>query len=382
MGPLVAIFAAFCIASFSAFVTLGFQLRLPVWESLLFVGVALSISFGVAELAIWVQRRAPRVSFVAGSVVGAALVLGWRSGTPMALATVALGALLLVRCADQPRVALRLAVLTFVVVLWLSGVQYLNYVLLAFRADALVDPWLRASDLAAYGALWGAVDYAHLFPIVRDPWLFRLFENGYLSLVTQMFIVLVGTADRPDFSARFLTAGLSAHLIAMAVFIVVPAVGPTLYYPDALDPSFSGSVSGQAISAMRTDYLSIARGGQPVTGYGYFIALPSLHAAISVLCLLAVRRNAFLMGVLTLPCVLLLASTVLLGQHYIADLVAGTALGALLGMWVARDVAASLSASPPCERDTGSGAIEARRETRTSRNSQTDSAGGQYDRRE
>lgn len=96
---------------------------------------------------------------------------------------------------------------------------------------------------------------------------------------------------------------------------------------------------------MRADYLSVAAGGQPVTGYGYFIALPSLHAAMSLLSVMAVRGDPFLVAVLGIPSILLLASTALVGQHYVLDLVSGAALGVWLG-WRAQVTTPGAAAEP------------------------------------
>jgi membrane-associated phospholipid phosphatase len=67
-----------------------------------------------------------------------------------------------------------------------------------------------------------------------------------------------------------------------------------------------------------------------VNGFGYFVAIPSLHVALAVVLQAMLRFSpghfwAFL------PVNLVLAlSTVLLGYHYLIDVVAGVALGILV----------------------------------------------------
>ena len=82
---------------------------------------------------------------------------------------------------------------------------------------------------------------------------------------------------------------------------------------------------------MLADVEAVRHGAQPVTGFGYFIALPSLHAALATVCQCALRPHRSTFWFLMPVNVLLLISTFVLGQHYVVDTALGIGLG--LAVW-------------------------------------------------
>lgn len=84
---------------------------------------------------------------------------------------------------------------------------------------------------------------------------------------------------------------------------------------------------------MRQSYLdfeAVRTHARPMTGFAYFIGLPSLHAAIALLFQLALRRSSVNFW-LFLPINCLMAvSTVVLGYHYVLDTIAGLLLTPLV----------------------------------------------------
>mgnify|MGYP002814273797 CR=1 FL=1 len=99
--------------------------------------------------------------------------------------------------------------------------------------------------------------------------------------------------------------------------ILYPVLGPHIYYPESLD---AARESVGLAEGMRLDYLA-ARAGGPLSGYGYFIAIPSLHVMLAMYCQAALFPYRALFNVFFPINVLVIASTFLLGYHYVLDIV-------------------------------------------------------------
>lgn len=67
-----------------------------------------------------------------------------------------------------------------------------------------------------------------------------------------------------------------------------------------------------------------------VNGFGYFIAIPSLHVALAVVLQAMLRFSPGHFWAFLPVNLVLVLSTVLLGYHYLIDAVAGVALGTLV----------------------------------------------------
>ena len=327
-------FAGSAAIALGCFLAIGFPLLLPASAGAAVVLIALPIGLAVAEAGRMAARLGRGLQVTAGFVAGLAMIASWRSGRVAGVVTSALLAGLLVKILIDWKWALHLAVQTVSLVLLGVTVLYLNYVLLSLRANTLLDPVFLTADRSVYRFVFGAVDYVNLFPLIRTPAVFHLFENAYLTLAVQPFVVVMSCLDHPAYARRFLQVTAFTYGVAMAVFLVCPAVGPTLYRDDSFDASYSETVTGQAIAAMRTDYRQVAAGKPPITGYGYFIAFPSLHAALTTLCCMALGARPLAFGVLLSAAALLVPSTVLLGHHYLIDPIAGVALGLFASRWL------------------------------------------------
>jgi membrane-associated phospholipid phosphatase len=82
------------------------------------------------------------------------------------------------------------------------------------------------------------------------------------------------------------------------------------------------------MSSMATEYRHVIAGEQ-LSGFGYFVALPSLHVAAATFIQRSVRQAPWLYWTLLPVNGLLALSTVLLGYHYLLDLPSGVLLGLL-----------------------------------------------------
>lgn len=172
-------------------------------------------------------------------------------------------------------------------------------------------------------------DWRRAFALYQDrPWLLELSTQAYRSFFKQLLIlpvilILTGHATR---FWTFLTAWALSSLITATVFAVAPAVGPYLYFgvtPDDI-PGFyreypwqtAGIIAG--IKSGELNDITQAMGG--------LVSFPSFHAVAAVLFTWAgwgVRPIRY--PVLALNVAMWL-STLVIGAHYLIDLIAGTAL--------------------------------------------------------
>jgi membrane-associated phospholipid phosphatase len=219
-----------------------------------------------------------------------------------------------------------------VTLLGAATVWNLNYVIGAVTSHRLMDPTLIAVDLRVLSAIgWPAPHYEGLFPLVSMGWSFRLLENSYSMLFCELLVTILFLAGRSSGElVRYLSLLFSCYAVGLAVFAVFPTVGPFTYQPTAFQPAFRGTMTFSLMTAISNDYHSLIQGG-PIRGFGYFIALPSLHVAAATLTQRALRPSTWLYWLFLPINLLLVASTVLLGYHYILDLPAGWILGATFG---------------------------------------------------
>ena len=151
------------------------------------------------------------------------------------------------------------------------------------------------------------------------------------SLVVVLLLVAVTRSSRDV--ARWLIVLFGAYAIGLAVFAIVPAVGPFAYQPDAFRPGFRTSFTFSVMTAVAGEYRQLLTGG-PLTGFGYFVAMPSLHVAVATLAQRALRPAPFLYWTFMPINILLISSTFLLGYHYFLDLPAGFVVAAALSRFV------------------------------------------------
>jgi membrane-associated phospholipid phosphatase len=205
-----------------------------------------------------------------------------------------------------------------------------NYLFARLTAPRLIDARLVAIDRA----LLGGVKYEGLFPLVTDPMVFRLLENSYAMLFPQILagVILASMTTSRRFVARWLGVLFTAYAIGLASFMVAPAVGPPIFAPESLSPEYRETFTGTLMGAMREEYFRLQDGRGPLNGFGYFVALPSLHAAGSVLVQASFRHWPLIYWTWMPVTVLLIISTFALGYHYFIDV----PIGVLIGIWLAR----------------------------------------------
>jgi membrane-associated phospholipid phosphatase len=221
-------------------------------------------------------------------------------------------------------VAVALSLLTLVV--GYVGIWNLNYLALSGSLDRLRDPALQTLDATVYAWLGVGLDYEGIFPLLRSPHVFTMLENAYLMLFAELFVVIFLLARHRITPTTFLAVVFACYLAGLAVFMLYPVVGPCIYYERSFDHQFRHTMTFGFMQSMAREFHAVSSMSPPFTGFGYFVGVPSLHVAMALLFQLFLRpwRFAFWMF---LPINLMMgASTVLLGYHYILDMVGGVVL--------------------------------------------------------
>ena len=168
-----------------------------------------------------------------------------------------------------------------------------NYLALVASRSRLHDASIRTLDEALYSAIWGRqIVYEGWFPLVRTPWLVVIFERAYLSLFAEIALVLTGTGATHARSSlvcsasRFLLCVRTPRFRRMARRRAVYRLS-LLYQRHLFRAQFTRDHGVFACRLFCDPF-----GGQPVTGFGYFVGVPSLHVAMAVLLQFAIRQSA------------------------------------------------------------------------------------------
>lgn len=237
------------------------------------------LAFAALDLGVfgyWVRDRSPRASFVAISLAFYALT------------------------------AAVMGVLT-------TGIQYSPF--------PRIDP-----ALARWDARLGWDTVAVLREVARRPALRSFLNLCYNSTELQLVLApLLASFARDRRHLRVLLYGTVYSSVAGSlVYYFFPSSGPAGVFQS---PDF--------LAVQRLTHLKFVQvhSHQPVTSLlGGLIAFPSFHVAWSVLVTYAARPWPRLFAALAVFNALVIASTVLLGWHYLVDVPAGVAL-ALAALW-------------------------------------------------
>lgn len=187
----------------------------------------------------------------------------------------------------------------------------LNY--LAATLDfPLQDKLFARADLAlGFDWLaWSSIAFSH--PVVAD-----ILALAYRSMYVQCLVVVVilalwGARGR---NREFLTSAIFAYLLTIAVATVLPSFGPRsiLALTSPWDP---------VLHALRA-------GIDTPLPYAGIVSFPSYHASMAFLLAMAMRDNRSGFVVASLLNSLMLLSAIPMGGHFLVDVIAGCAIGAV-----------------------------------------------------
>lgn len=208
-----------------------------------------------------------------------------------------------------------------------------------YRLEQVAFGWITAGEVPAHftrhllasqsGTFYGdAVSFAaqiiylsHLFvlPLI----LLYYWVRGFRSDI-----------DRRSF-ARYMRGFAALHGLAILIYLILPVAPPwwvSLY--GTVQPTQELVSSTQMTSAMD----GVIVQGLIRSASNWFAAVPSLHGAYPVLMVMiaSADRSRRIVGILLAYAVAMFASTVVLNQHYIIDLIAGSAVAGLAWLCILR----------------------------------------------
>ena len=211
----------------------------------------------------------------------------------------------------------------------------------------LIDAYLGAFD-KALGFDW----LAHVAWVNATPWAIMLFNEVYTSILSAMMAVLglLVVMRRFDRIRELLLINGSLGLLGIVFCTFLPAIGAYAYYSPAVElvgniPSAAGRYHLEHFNGVRSgDLLSFTY--RETIG---IITFPSFHTIVPVLLLWSLRRTWAFWPALPVS-VIMIASTISIGGHHLADIVAGIAL-CIISIWlyaqyVAKPASQARSATP------------------------------------
>lgn len=278
---------------------------------LLFIG---AIGLLAVALALLLQRQVNWPPFVGGYVatLGLAAIGGY------------------VRQAKSaPRVAL--ALIGAAIFTGFTAVSSVFIFTLFPLANPLIDPTLIAVD-HALGYHWpGLIAWLADYPVAAKA-LGYIYHSSLLQILAT--IVLLSTLSRDLALHRFLAVGIVTLIIAVAIWWVIPSVGPSAFQTI---PEADRIATGLYYSPAYGDYLrTLAEVGPPrispevITGV---VAFPSYHMVMALLVVWFTRGTWAFLPAAALNTAMVPA-TLSHGGHHLIDLIGGLLVFAL-GLWLA-----------------------------------------------
>ncbi|MCC6464915.1 MAG: phosphatase PAP2 family protein [Planctomycetes bacterium] len=187
------------------------------------------------------------------------------------------------------------------------------------RAATYWDLALKQADISVCGGYWPAQARA-----LQQPWFTGLLMMCYVGYYISPLVVIVPPILRRRWTeVRRVAAVFAGTLLLTYVgYILIPATGPRFEGTFAAWLPAEPGWFGQMWWAHTLDEAEVIR----------WDAFPSGHTAVSLIAVLLSMRHERKVGLAYLPCVLgLIVATVVLGYHYVTDVVFGIAC-AVAGM--------------------------------------------------
>jgi hypothetical protein len=199
-----------------------------------------------------------------------------------------------------------------------------NVIIAAIRFNGSGDVWLtRADSLLLGGGSVSAI--AHWAGAHLSGGSLRFLEKIYFGMFPQIGACLVLLAIKSGLkeSFKFVGAVAVSYYLALALFFVIPATGP--FYGSSAQRGLASD--GRTVPLLQdgiTKTLNNFRDHRmpEEIALDYFIALPCMHLVQPLIILWFLRKWGRVFWILVVYDLVLVASIVLLQQHYMVDLVA------------------------------------------------------------
>ena len=251
------------------------------------------------------------------------VVGGWSvSGRGLAVLALGVGACLaplsIRRYRRDPRIATTTPFCALLLI-FQAAAATLSYLVISTNAplvDAPLDAWDRA-----LGFDWLALQTWLQAHTVTQALLRVAYASGLLQLV--FVVVFLGLTGRRERLEEFMLLFIAASLLTIAATGVFPASGAWKFYAAAasFDLSSLSHFAPLRDGSLRDIALEKMQG---------LISIPSLHSAMAVLLVYAVRATRIVAPVFIALDLAMLASTPIDGGHYLVDVLAGVALAVAL----------------------------------------------------
>jgi hypothetical protein len=216
----------------------------------------------------------------------------------------------------------------------------------------LIDTYLGAFD-KALGFDW----LAHVAWVNATPWAIVLLSEVYMSILSAMMVALglLVVMRRFDRIRELLLINGSLGLLGVVFCTFLPAIGAYAYYSPAAEligniPSLAGRYHLEHFNGLRSgDLLSFTYA--ETKG---IITFPSFHTIVPVLLLWSVRKTWAFWPAFPVSAIMIL-STISIGGHHLADIVASITLCAvsiwLYAQYVAKPASRAAPAMPVMATD-------------------------------
>lgn len=310
-------------------VKMGFSPGFP-WDYMVSVGllpipIACYIAIGGVQLQQYLTRP-PWLMPFCGVCLGFLLVIFYRFDSPLFGAAWLVSVVFTLYFLITHKIE-QLKYLLFACLMLILGytvIRNLNYIALNYVIYRLNDSYLFTLDKSIYSILFGQnFTYNKIFPLVKSKLLFNYFENAYFILFFEMYIVVLINIFNKQRLVSFVSVLFGCYLIGILMFIIYPAVGPYVCYPESFEVNFRDSMTYKAMQGIVSGYNAVKNLTTPSDDIGYFVSFPSLHVAVAVI-LQYFMSNVRLHFWVFLPVnFLIIISTVFLGFHYVMDIPAG-----------------------------------------------------------
>ena len=180
-------------------------------------------------------------------------------------------------------------------------------------------------------------------------WLGGLLVRSYTLIKIILLAIPVALALTGRFVRLqvFVLAFSLTLIMTLLISTFTPAVGT--YYGLQIDPAQFTSLDASMYQAQLRDILALRDGSLrhlelfKITG---IVSFPSFHAASGILYIWALWPVRYLGGVAVALNLLMIASTPVIGAHYMIDVFGGVAL-AVVGIWLAKYLMVPASAKAP-----------------------------------
>lgn len=187
----------------------------------------------------------------------------------------------------------------------------------------LIDTYLSAFDKAA-GFDW----IAHVAWVNANPWAIVVLNKVYMSILSAMMVAIgmLVVMRRFDRLREVLLINGSLSLLGVVFCTFLPAIGAYAYYSPAADlvgniPSAAGRYHLEHFNGLRSGALLSFNYGETKG----IITFPSFHTIVPVLLLWSLRRTWAFWPALPISAIMIL-STISIGGHHLADVVASIIL--------------------------------------------------------